>query len=236
VDPLDDLLRQAESGDLRPQVNRRAIIGTLDTVRSAALSPVVGTLLRRFTALARPIGDASRGTGPELRLQDAGPYFYLVESLQRLGCAEVEQTLLILLDEFAQLEPQSYDELYLWSIVHLSRSDQRHIETFWPMVFALDVRHRAAEWKRPAGVPITEQPYHLTELVFYHYFLYTIDPRWSGAAVSLARCLLRIEPQLSRAEYDLVMQTMHDLYALEHRAECRMKYGDTLGSMGRRRR
>ena len=39
--------------------------------------------------------------------QDAGPFFYLVETLTRLGCAELEGTLLILLDEFAQLEERS---------------------------------------------------------------------------------------------------------------------------------
>jgi hypothetical protein len=243
VSSIEELLRQAENGDMRPQVNPQAIIGMVDTVVDRQVrSAVVQALLPRFTALARPIGDASRDAGLELRLQDAGPFFYLVESLQRLGCAELQDTLLILLDEFAQLEPRSYDELYLWSIVHLSRTDPRHVETFWPMVFALDQRHRAAAWKRPAGVPIVEQPYRLTELLFYYYVLYTLHRRQesglSDAArefleryssyrrpdgilsiQSLAACVARIEERLSPSQHELVTRTLRELYESERRPE-----------------
>jgi hypothetical protein len=111
--PLDSYLKQAEHGDLRPQLNPLSPVLARWSEDQAARAILVPVLLQRFTELARPIGDASRGARPELRLSDAGRFFYLVEALQRSGCRQVEETLLVLLDEFAQLEERSYDELYI---------------------------------------------------------------------------------------------------------------------------
>jgi hypothetical protein len=217
---IEELLRQAERGDLRPQVNPQAIIIQLGRVDQERLrSPVVRALLQRFFELARPIGDASRGGGAELRLQDAGPFFYLVESLQRLGCSELEETLLILLDDFAQLEPRSYDELYLWSIVQLSRSNPVHVDRFWPMVLTLDMRYRSAPWQRPAAVSVAEQPYRLTELLSYYYFLYTVEPKGVRTTPLLADCVQRVWDRVSNDQREFLAQTLRDLAKSERRPE-----------------
>lgn len=217
VSSLEDWLHEAESGDLRPQVNPQAIVRNVRAVDEQMRSPVVRVLLQRFLALARPIGDASRGPRPDLRLQDAGPFFYLVETLARLDCSEMEATLLILLDDFAQMEPRSYDELYLWSLVQLCRTDPRHVDTFWPMVVALDVRYRSSEWKRPAGVPLNEQPYRLTELLLYYYLVYTRQRGQERRRLSesLAECVRRTARRLSPVHYDFLVQTLRELYRVQ---------------------
>ncbi len=186
---IDELLHQAESDAWRPQA-----------------------VLQRFFELSRPIGDASRG-GEALRLHDAAAFFSLFESLRHLGCAELNETLLIVLDDFAQLEPRSYDELYLWCIVELSRSDIRYVEQFWPMVLALDVRYRGAAWQRPKEVSLIEQPYRLIELVFYYYVLYTLPLERGGNCTVplLARCVERILDRLSSSQRELMQQTLRDL-------------------------
>jgi hypothetical protein len=215
---LEEWLREAESGDLRPQVNPQAIVGRIGAIAAdPSRSPVVRALLQRFFTLARPIGDSSRGIRPELRLQDAGPFFYLVESLTRLGRSELEESLLILLDEFAQLEERSYDELYLWSIVHLSRTDPRHVDTFWPMAAALDLRFRSAAWQRPAAVSLVEAPYRLTELLFYYYYIYTLQhgPNRKRRTASLAMCVQRLVEHLSAEQRAFVRPTLRELAQTE---------------------
>ena len=225
---LEEWLRQAENGDLRPQVNPQAIVGRVGAIAAdPARPPVVRALLQRFFTLARPIGDASRGIRPELRLQDAGPFFYLVESLTRLGRSELEESLLILLDQFAELEERSYDELYLWSIVHLSRNDGRHVDTFWPLAVALDLRFRSAPWQRPTGVRLVETPYRFTELLFYFYVLYTLQRGPSGdrRTMSLAICVQQMLGSLSPARRDFVEQTLRGLAETENHPD----FGDACG-------
>jgi hypothetical protein len=230
---IEELLRQAESGDLRPQVNPLAVVSRLRSVPDdEPRSPVVRALLRRFFQLARPIGDASRDSGPHLRLSDAGPFFYLVESLQRLNCAEVLDTMLVLLDDFSQLEPRSYDELYLWCIVQLSRSDSRHVAQFWPMVLTLDLRYRSEAWQRSPGVSLVEQPYRLTELLFYYYVLYTLARGRNGKRTvpSLARRVQRLGDRVSETQRELMAETLNNLAKAERRPD----FGDALGLLQKR--
>src|SRR5262245_29758760 len=164
-------VQQAQNGDLRPQINPQAavILAELPTER-AALRPV---LIDCFFQLKRPIADSTDSNSTDLRLQDAGPFFYLVEALRRVGYEELDQTLCVLLDEFAQLEERSYDELYLWCIVELSRRDTRHVETYWPLVLTLDLQYRSAPWQQSTGAHPVERPCRLTDLLFYYYVLYT---------------------------------------------------------------
>ncbi len=246
----DDLRRsihEAQHGDLRPQVNRHAAVNAPLPDDLDLLRPV---LIDRFLQLARPIADASAGGGPEMRLQDAGPFFYLIETLKRLQCDELEQTLCVLLDEFAALDEHSYDELYLWCIVELSRMAPRHVETYWPQVLALDLRYRSARWERPAAAHLVAQPYRLTDLVFYFYAIYT--PRryyysypaaaWEGLAYqlheaehsppSLGSRLQRIAGALSSDQAEVACQALRELAAAEAH---RTVFSDALGLLGRRR-
>src|SRR5262245_42707978 len=109
---MSEQLRQwidkALHGDLRPQLTRGTVLDapSLTAEDAAALQPI---LIDRFLQLARPIANASVSDGPEMRLQDAGPFFYLVETLKRLGYDQLEQTLCIILDEFAELDERSYN-------------------------------------------------------------------------------------------------------------------------------
>lgn len=129
-----EIIEQAERGELRPQFNPRSVVtwplesgnGYFDA------KAVTAALANRFFELARPIADAHREPGLNMRISDAGRFFYLVEALERLGYQGIESMLLVFLDEFSQLEQRSYDELYLWSIVELSRRNPQHIDTFWP--------------------------------------------------------------------------------------------------------
>jgi hypothetical protein len=211
----DPLIREAERGDLRPQFNPAALIlGDPDRLKS--LEPV---LLDRFFQLARPIGNASLPTDAELRLSDAGHFFYLVETLRRSNCAQLEEMLLVILDGFLNMTERSYNELYLWSIVELSRTDARHIDTFWPVAIAVDLRFRFDPWVRPRGTLIFEEPYRFSELLFYFYVLYTLHQK---ALPSLGRCLQRIAPCLSGEETQLVCETLRQL----EQEQDRVLYGD----------
>src|SRR5262249_6031532 len=98
----------------------------------------VTVLHNRFFELSRPIADAFHEPTLDMQVGDPARFFATVEALDRLGYNGVEQSLLVLLDEFAQLEQRSYDELYLWSITELSRRSGDHVEALWPMVLTLD--------------------------------------------------------------------------------------------------
>src|SRR5262249_51619275 len=187
----------------------------------------------------RPIADASTGPHAAMRLQDAGSFFYLMETLKRLGCPRLEETLGILLDEFLHLEERSYDEVYLWCLVELSRTRPVHVRTYWPQVFSLDLLHRPAAWQRPTGVALVDQPYRLTDLLFYYYVLNTLHlqvpatdymgrprVRHDRVPLTLARCLASIAGDLSEAQLELVRRALSELPVLEKR---RPAFGDALG-------
>lgn len=185
-------------------------------------------LVDRLLQFARPIADACAAPTGHMRLQDAGKFFLVVDAFTLFHRQRLEETLLVVLDEFAHLDPRAYDELYLWSIVWLSRLDWRHVETFWPLVFALDLRYRGAEWKRPRGVALVDQPYRFTELLFYFYVLNTLQRRArSGMRVfpSLAACLRFLASALSGEQKALVVRTLRDLAQSEERPA----YGDAVG-------
>ncbi|MGE3808648.1 MAG: hypothetical protein AB7K24_28615 [Gemmataceae bacterium] len=224
-------LKQAEAGDLRPQFNSQALVAWRDLPTNLAeLEPI---LRDRFFQLARPIADASQGSIADMRLSDAGRFFYLVETLERMGYQKLEETLLMILDEFQQLEPGSYNELYLWSIVELSRTDTKYVHAFWPMVLALDERYRGADWQRAPGVHPVDQPYRLCELVFYYFVISTLhilDPRledgerqpdphaaaWEPGErrrryPSLGTCLMRLWPGLPVGQREIVGNTLRAL-------------------------
>lgn len=236
---MDDLLTQAETGDLRPPFNPRAVTARRLTAEEARrVEPI---LLGRLLALSRPIADARSDPRPDRRLDDAGSFFYLVETLERINPARLEETLRMYLDEFAQLEPRAYDQLYLWSIVYLSRRDRRHVGTYWPLALALDLRYRSAVWRRPAGTTPIDQPYRFLELLFYCYVLYTLH-RWRPPGErrsrrlypSLTACLRWIYGNLPEAERAFLLDTlrqMDDEEALWPRR--RRAYGDALGFLTR---
>src|SRR5262249_31859898 len=181
----------------------------------ADLKAIEPILIDRLFQLARPIADAStwdglaiRPTRPagETRLQDAGRFFYLVETLIRLGYPRLDEMLLLVLDEFSLLTERSYDELFLWCIVQLSRTDIRHARLFWPQALALDLRYRLARWRRPPGTRLFDLPYRLTDLIFYYYVIYTLhgrDPRTGNPIPSLGRCLGSFAKGLARPEREL---------------------------------
>lgn len=171
----DAIRRQAEHGDLRPQFNRHAVL-TWDLAQlngSLSLDELQRILLNRFFELSRPIANACHEPGLNMRLGDSARFFYLVETLERCGCRQVEDTLLVFLDEFSQLEQRSYDELYLWSIVELSRRNPKWVECFWPLVLTLDLRFRADCWQRPENESLVDEPYRLFELLVYYFVIYT---------------------------------------------------------------
>lgn len=226
-------LEEAAEGDLRPQFNAGALLNRRHLPDDPAAFEAV--LRQRFFELSRPIADASQSDASDMRLGDAGRFFYLIESLQRLGYAAIEETLLIILDEFLQLEPSAYNELYLWSIVQLSRHDRRHVENFWPMAIALDQRYRAAAWDRPVGCKAVDLPYRFTELLFYFYTLYTLHNDSTAAPLStisvhkkyasLGFCLTTVGPQLGEAQLSFVVEALTQL----QRQEGRVAYGDAHG-------
>jgi len=248
--PSHPALREAESGDLRFQHNPEAVrLWQLASGHVAEKAAARQLLLRRFFELSRPIGDASKGRDESLRLSDAGRFFNLVDTLKHLGCEQIDETLLVLLDDFAQLDERSYDEVYLWSIVHLSRKDVQHVETFWPMVVALDLRYRGAAWNRPKGVGCPEQPYRLAELLFYYFHLYTLNrtpthavydarrgwlypeplPQREIERPSLDKALLRIASTLVGEGRVLLLDTLEALA----KAERRPGFGDARGMLVR---
>ncbi len=231
-------IHEAERGDLRPQFNPNAAVTWQPLPEE--LKEIEPVLIDRFLDLARPIADSHAGAGPGSRLQDAGRFFYLIETLRRLGFTRLEETLCVLLDEFAQLDERSYDELYLWCIVELSRSDPKYVDTYWPQVLSLDARYRSEPWTRPAGVPLVEQPYRFTELLFYYYALYTITPHTGMTAQpglvrveapSLGGRLKRVEPRLSDEQVEVARLALDELYA----ADPRPVFDDARGLLNRRR-
>jgi hypothetical protein len=245
-DRLRRAIHEAEHGDLRPQVNPQAPVSWQPTPGEDGKA-LEAVLLDRLFQLARPIADASAGPQPDLRLQDAGRFFYLLEAVRNLGCTRVEETLAVILDEFLQFDARSYDELHLWCLVELSRRRPEHVRTYWPQVLSLDLQHRPATWQRPAGVALVDQPYRLTDLLFYYYVLYTLQLRPPAASfavqagtnlvyrtprrpitypLSLARCLASITGDLSEAQLDLARLALKELAALEKR---RPAFGDALG-------
>jgi hypothetical protein len=229
---------EAERGDLRPQFNPSAVVNW--QFLPDELAQIEPVLFDRFLDLARPIADGRTASGPEARLQDAGRFFYLIEALKRLGCARLPEILCVLLDEFAQLDERSYDELYLWCLVELSRTDSAHAATYWPQVMALDVRYRGEPWQRPKGVPLVERPYRMTELLFYYYVLYTRTPflvyrpelRRLGTyrAGSLWDQLKGLAPALRAEQAEITRQALRALSASE---PSRPDFGDALGLLNR---
>ena len=186
-------------------------------------------LLDKLHLYARPIADGRSSTG--MRLQDPGTFFFTIEIFERLDRQRTEDTLLMVLDEFSGLEPSAYDELYLWSILHLSRSEPRHAATFWPLVLALDLRYRPEPWQRPTGTAIVDRPYRLTELLFYFYVLYTLHRRADGERryPSLVSCLRRFVDELSNDAHDLVLDVLDELA----RTQKRPAFGDAFGLLRR---
>jgi hypothetical protein len=219
-------LSHAEHDDLRPQLTLGTAVSATQMTSDAAkaLTPI---LVDRFLQLKRPIADASASGGPHMRLQDAGSFFYLIETLKRVGYEDLEQTLCILLDEFAQLDERSYDELYLWCLVELSRTDPRHVDVYWPQVLALDRRYRGGNWYRPEGVHLVEQPYRLTELLFYFYLLYTLQ----SPPPTLGSHLKRLVPYLGAGEIEIARRALEELAASK---QSRPAFGDALGLLPRR--
>jgi hypothetical protein len=230
-------IHEAERGDLRPQFNPNAAVNWQTLPGDA--KEIEKVLIDRFLELARPIADSSRGAGPEARLQDAGPFFYLVETLKRLGFDRLPETLRVLLDEFSQLEESAYDELYLWSIVELSRTDPAHVDTYWPQVLTLDLHYRAEPWERPEGVHLVDQPYRLTDLLFYYYVIYALkipsppstpydwhreSPK--PEAPSLGSHLRRIAPSLTAEQLEMARRALRELADAERN---RPAFGDARG-------
>ena len=211
---MSERLRRAiyevEHGDLRPQFNPRAFAALTDLAGDwKAVEPI---LIDRLFQLSRPIANAGAGPGNGTRLQDASHFFNLIHTLR--GYPRLEEMLLIVLDEFLLLTERSYDELFLWCIVQLSRTDYRFVKTFWPQAIALDLRYRPAPWRRPTDTQLFEQPYRLTDLIFYFYVLYTLhgrDPRTGRAIPSLGLCLQRLARDLSEKERGLVQQAVKEL-------------------------
>jgi hypothetical protein len=240
-------LRQAERGDLRPQFNPSSPV--TGQPAPPEVEPTKNILLDRLFELSRPIGDASQidesqaACCPQLRLSDIGRFLYLLEALERLGGVALDETLLVILDQFQALEPSSYDELYLWSIVHLSRLAPRHARTFWPLVIELDLRYRAAPWRRPEGRAIVDLPYRLTELLFYYYALHARgkqgprSPRWRdegtySAGWTLGAQLHGLRPSLDQRKRAFVTEVLEELW----RWEKRIAFSDALGLVGGRAR
>jgi len=186
----------------------------------------ITVLHNRFFEMSRLIADAFHEPGLDMQVGSPERFFATVEALDQLGYDGVEQSLLVLLDEFAQLEQRSYDELYLWSIIELSRRNGDHVERLWPMVLTLDLRFRAEPWQRPDEFSLRERPYRLTELVMYFYVLATHEPEPDelylvedeAQAVPprrryppLATCLRRIRRQLSEEQFALMKNTLREL-------------------------
>lgn len=241
-----EIRQQAERGDLRPQFNCHAVV-TWDLAQlngALSLDELQRILLNRFFELSRPIADACHEPGLQMRLGDAVRFFCLIEALERCGCRHIEESLLVFLDEFSQLEQRSYDELFLWSIVELSRRNPEHVERFWPMVLTLDLRFRSEPWQRPEGESLVDEPYRLFELLVYFFVVYTrgiVDTgnfrRFENAEgwweeriyrrrfPPLATYLRRFAKQLDSAQLALLMDTIRPMSRQERRPEIGDAYG-----------
>jgi hypothetical protein len=226
-------LTEAERGDLRPQFNRYAA-----AARHWELGPwpeLQPILLDRFSQLHRPIADASRAAGPEARLSDIGSFLYLVETLRRLNYPNVEEMLCILLDDFSPHEERSYDELYLWCVVELSRVDGKYVRRFWPEVFGLDANFRGGDWRRDPECHLIDQPYRLTDLVFYYYEINTRAPRQHGGRrPSVGSHLSALWRDLNADQQATVRRSAQDLRGLSPKHT--VDFGDALGLLTERDR
>ena len=189
-------------------------------------------LLDKLHLYARPIADARTESRAARRLQDPGTFFFTIEIFERFDRQRTEETLLMVLDEFSGLESSAYDELYLWSILHLSRTQPHHAANFWPLVLALDLRYRSEPWQRPPDAAIVDQPYRLTELLFYFYVLYTLHRQardGSRRYPSLVSCLQRSAPDLPDDAFGLVLEVLEGLRAPQKRPA----FSDALGLLRR---
>ena len=189
-------------------------------------------LLDKLHLYARPIADARANSRADMRLQDPGTFFFTIETFERFDRQRTEETLRTVLDEFIGLDPSAYDELYLWSILHLSRMEPGHVAVFWPLAIALDLRYRSQPWERPPGIAMADQPYRLTELLFYFYVLYTLhrEPGDGNRRYpSLVSCLRRFVEELPDDAHGLVLEVLEGLA----RAHRRPAFGDALGVLRR---
>jgi hypothetical protein len=202
---------EVEHGELRPQFNPGALTALADL--SGDWKLVEPILIDRLFQLSRLIADASAGAGEGMRLQDASRFFNLIQTLTSRGYPGLVEMLRIVLDEFSQLTERSYDELFLWCIVQLSRADQRFVQTFWPQAIALDLRYRAAPWRRPAGTRLFEQPYRFTDLILYYYEIYTLNRDSQGVPLypGLSSCLVALAPDWKPLERNLVLTALQEL-------------------------
>lgn len=200
-----------------------------DVAPEEAESDLIGMLFQ----YSRPIADASQETRGDMRLLPAGVFFETVHVFEFYNRQRLEETLLMLLDDFSRLDQHSYSELYLWCIVQLSRMNPVHVGTFWPLVLDLDLRYRAVSWQRPDSVALVDQPYRLTELVFYFYVINTLQRSAveEGARetrrphASLATCLASLNGHLTDAQWELMIDTLRELARTEKRPE----FGDACG-------
>src|SRR5262249_11714772 len=109
----------------------------------------------------------------------------------------------------------------------------------------LDLRYRSAAWRRPLGVKLVDQPYRLTELVFYYYVqrqeeldqqrgnedeFILEETNGQRPYPSLARCLAGLNDHLSSEQRQLMIDTLNQLSQEERRPE----YGDALGLLLRK--
>jgi hypothetical protein len=224
TEPHDDLVRRAERGDLRPQFNPDSVLR--ESARD--LQSVERVLIDRLFQMSRPIAFIPTNPGGAARLSDSARFFYLVEAIRRAGGENLDETLLVILDDFLQLTERSYDELYLWSIVELSRRDPRHVEVFWPAAIALDERFRNETWERPPNTALYQQPYRFCELLFYYFAISTLHLKKKDRRFpSLGRCIRRITPQLTVEQKLLVGDTL----LLMDRDDGRDVYGDAFGML-----
>jgi hypothetical protein len=221
--PIENALaREAVNGDLRPQFNPASLLSR--NLRD--LKSVEPVLLERFFHLSRPIANAATSPTSDMRLRDSAHFFYLIETLRRSGCAHLYETLLVILDEFLQLDEHSYNELYLWSIVELSRHDPGNVEKFWPAVIALDQRYRSEPLIRVTGMAPVDQPYRMCELLFFYYVILSLHtlPGYPRAP-TLGTCLLLIREQLTREQIKAVGETLRSLAEEQGRKAYSDAYG-----------
>lgn len=201
----------------------------------AEIEPVVlGTCFE----YSRPIADAARAPRSDMRLLDAAAFFEGARIFALYDAVRLEETLLLLLDDFCRLDEHSYNQMYLWCLVQLARMNPVHVGAFWPLVLDLDLRYRAEPWQRPDGVDLVDQPYRLTELLFYFYVINTLQRTATeeGATqtqrpyASLASSLAALQRHLSDAQWELMIDTLRELARTQRRPE----FGDACGLLLRR--
>ncbi len=201
-----------------------------DELNDGSRSDELNRLLNRLFEMSRPIADGFHEPGLDMQIGDPERFFEIIRGLERLDYPNIEQSLLMLLDEFAQLEQRSYDELYLWSIVELSRRQGDHVEMLWPLVLTLDLRYRAEPWERPDEFTLLDRPYRLSELVMFFYVRSTHEREPEADEIELmegeliepvpeprrfpplATCLRRIQGQLNDEQRALMLNTLRELY------------------------